>query len=570
MEGGKTYMFDWFEYLVFILMLGISGVIGFYYGFIKTSPETVFNYLFGGKKMTTFPIAMSLISSVISGVTLLGVPTEVYVYGTQYMATAISVVASGFITAYIVIPMFFKLQLNSMYMYFELRFSRSVRTLVSLTNVISMICYMPVVIYAPSLAINQVSGINVHIITSCLCLFCIFYTTTGGLRAVVWSDTLQGGLMFLSMMAVVFTGTWKLGGFGHVFKTAFEGDRIEFFNMDLDPTLRISFWSTTIGSTFLTLSIVSINPSTIQRFISLPDMKQAQRSMFLFVLGIITLNSLSGLIGLIIYAYYKDCDPYENKVIQRSDQLLPLFVVEVVGNFKGLPGIFLAGVVSAGLSTFSTGLNTLAGLLSEDFILPWFKLKQDENGSQILKILVIILGAVSLLFILVIEKLGSILETAISFSGMTPGIILGLFILGAFFPTANTKGASCGALASLSLMAWILIGRQLANARGLMHYPKLPVSTDGCLFNTTADSLAKTGIDDYVFPLYKVSFFYYSLIGCTVVLVVGLVVTYLTGPNRIGDVSPKLLSPLIYGCLPDDVKDISVYLQNIERPTNNQ
>ncbi|XP_024083167.1 sodium-coupled monocarboxylate transporter 1-like [Cimex lectularius] len=556
-EHREVYEFDWIEYTVFVVMLCLSAFIGFYYGFIKGGQDTVSGYLFGGKQMSLFPIAMSLVSSFISGITLLGVPAEVYVYGTQYMVGSTALIGVGIVTAYVSIPIFYKLQLLSLYEYFELRFNTKVRLVVSFLFIFSHLCYIPVVIYTPALAINQISGINVHIITPFLCLICIFYTTVGGLKAVVWSDTLQGGLMIFSIIAVAWTGAWKMGGFGNVFKAAYEGGRLQAFNFDPDPTLRLSFWSASFGIWVFWASNTSFHPASIQRFISLPTMKMAKWSVLYTVLGTLFFLNLSGLIGLVIYAYYKDCDPYTTKVINRPDQILPLFVVEVAGKIRGLPGLFLSGVVCAALSTMSTGLNTMAGTVYEDFIEPYLKVKiTEKKASQIMKLLVVVMGSVCVLLILVIEKLGAILEISVRFSGMTSGTTLGLFLLGAFFPTSNAKGAAWGALVSLVVMTWILVGSNLAMANGLISNPVLPTSIEGCPFNVTdVVPVAQAATDAYVFPLYKVSIFYYSFIGCTVVMVVGLVVSYLTGPNKIGDVNRKLLSPLIYGLLPKEVEN---------------
>ncbi|CAF4920803.1 unnamed protein product, partial [Rotaria sp. Silwood2] len=73
-----------------------------------------------------------------------------------------------------------------------------------------------------------------------------------------------------------------------------------------------------------------------------------------------------GIMGVILYAYYADCDPYTAKYISGIDQIFPYFVMEVLNDKKGLPGIFLACVFSGSLSTISSGLNSLAAVLIED------------------------------------------------------------------------------------------------------------------------------------------------------------------------------------------------------------
>ena len=76
---------------------------------------------------------------------------------------------------------------------------------------------------------NQVSGINLHLIGAIVCIICVFYTLVGGIKAVVYTDAWQIVIMFISVVVVVFIGTWNLGGMSNVFDRAIEGGRIEFF-----------------------------------------------------------------------------------------------------------------------------------------------------------------------------------------------------------------------------------------------------------------------------------------------------------------------------------------------------
>ncbi|KAF0734737.1 sodium-coupled monocarboxylate transporter 1-like [Aphis craccivora] len=143
------------EYAAFVVMLGLSVVIGLYYGCFSKQ-NTVSDYLLGGKHMSVFPITMSLIASHISGITLLGVPSEIYSNGTQYLIVGvvnnIVVIAT---VIYIYLPVFYDLQLTSVYEYLGLRFNSNIRGLSSLIFAINLILYIPVVIYIPALAFNQ-------------------------------------------------------------------------------------------------------------------------------------------------------------------------------------------------------------------------------------------------------------------------------------------------------------------------------------------------------------------------------------------------------------------------------
>lgn len=89
--------------------------------------------------------------------------------------------------------------------------------------------FLPIIIYVPALAMNQVSGIDLHLVGGIVCIICVFYTLVGGIKAVVATDAWQISIMFLSVVVVVILGTFNFGGPAKVIEKAFEGGRIEFF-----------------------------------------------------------------------------------------------------------------------------------------------------------------------------------------------------------------------------------------------------------------------------------------------------------------------------------------------------
>jgi len=119
----------------------------------------------------------NLLFSHISGISLLGIPTEVFHYGTQYAACVFTSILTAIITSYVFLPVFYKLQLTSTFEYLEIRFTRPVRILSSVLFTISLFAYLPIVIYVPAIAFAQVSNLSVHAITPVLSIVCIIYTS---------------------------------------------------------------------------------------------------------------------------------------------------------------------------------------------------------------------------------------------------------------------------------------------------------------------------------------------------------------------------------------------------------
>lgn len=223
-------LFSVLDYSIFVIVLVLSALIGVYYGFIsKKKQNTTAEYLLGGKSMSTFPVSLSLIASNISGIALLGIPSEIYMYGTQY-AMFIACVAAVLLTLwYIYLPVFYDLQMTSIFLYLEKRFDRKVRLTASFFYALSILLYIPIVIYVPALAFNQTTGINIHLITPVACVVCLFYTTFGGLRAVVWTDALQFIIMVGATVVVIYLGLDVTGGISQVWEAADRGGRLILF-----------------------------------------------------------------------------------------------------------------------------------------------------------------------------------------------------------------------------------------------------------------------------------------------------------------------------------------------------
>lgn len=540
--------FGWLDFTVFGLMLGFSALIGVYFGFCDKKQESRVDYLFGGKNMKTLPVAVSLVASHFSGITLMGVPSEVYYHGTMYWLVNVSSVIVAVIINYIYLPVFYNLQLTSSYEYLQLRFNRSVRVMASVLFTISLLLYVPLVIYVPALAFSYVSGLNIHIITPLVCIICIFYTMLGGLKAVVWIDFLQSVVIVISSFIIIIIGVIKAGGPGTVWQKSSEGGRILIFEMDPSPFVRATFWNVIIGNIFSWLNYCAVNQGMIQKFLALPSIAKAKKSLILFTIGIFIIKNISCYTGLIIYASYKDCDPLKAKVIQRQDQLMPYYIMDVAATVPCLPGLFVAGVFSAALSSMASALNSLAGTMYEDFIRPCMKHNVTEKcASYILRLVVVLIGTICVLMVFVVEKLGGILQLAYTTGGVTSGAFLGLFSLGIFFPRANSKGALTGAIVSMLTLGWIAVGAQKSLATGTLKHEPLPTSIEGCSVpNVTIPTTNPVqSPPEEAFVLFRISFMYYTMLGSFILLVVGMIVSLLTKPMDPQDLNPYLFAPFL-------------------------
>lgn len=180
------------------------------------------------RNMSIFPVAVSLMASFMSAISLLGVASENYFYGFQFVVINFSYLIATPIASYLYLPVFFGLQKTSTYEYLELRFGPQIRTLASLTYTLQMVLYNGIVLYAPAIVLEAVTGLDRLISILVVGLVCTFYSTLGGMKAVLFTDLLQSFLMFGAVFSVVIFSAIQVGGLGQIFAIAGESGRLDF------------------------------------------------------------------------------------------------------------------------------------------------------------------------------------------------------------------------------------------------------------------------------------------------------------------------------------------------------
>jgi len=426
------------DYVVFGLTLGISASIGIFFAIKdRKKSDDVEDYMLGGRNLSTIPVALSLSVSFMSAITVLGTPADIYQYGTMYWWFLLALFIVVVITSEIYIPTFYKMGISSTYEYLDERFNKSVRLAVTITYLLQTVFYIGIVIYAPSLALSLVTGLDLWtsvLSTGCVC---IFYTALGGIKAVVWTDAFQACIMLIGFLAVLIKGSMELGGFKRVWEICAENGRIDFVHFEGDPRIRHSFWSVVVGGTFLWLGIYAVSQSQVQRYLCCPSIKSAKRAIYLNWVGLFFIIGLCCMNGLVMYAYFQDCDPLTAGQVTASDQLLPYLSLQLFEDFPGVTGVVISCIFSGSLSTVSSGINAMSCVTVEDIIKPQITLS-NRQLAWLSKISVIVYGALCIAMAYVASVLGEVLQAALSILGMTGGPILGVFSMGLLFSFANS------------------------------------------------------------------------------------------------------------------------------------
>ncbi|XP_032912172.1 sodium-dependent multivitamin transporter [Catharus ustulatus] len=550
------------DYSIFALLLVLSSAIGLFYALTGDRQRTVQEFLLANRDMGCLPVALSLLASFQSAVAILGAPAEIFRFGTEYWFLGCSYFLGLLIPAHIFIPIFYRLRITSAYEYLELRFNKTVRVFGTVTFIFQMVIYMGVVLYAPALALNAVTGFDLWSAVLTMGLVCTLYTTLGGLKAVIWTDVFQTLVMLAGQVAVIVVGAWRVGGMARVWRVAEQEGKISGIDLDPNPLERHTFWSLAVGGIFMMLSLYGVNQAQVQRYLSARSEREAKLSCYaVFPCQQIVL-CLSCLTGLVMFVYDREHPLAPTQRPSSYDQLVLYFVMDVLKDLPGLPGLFVACLFSGALSTISSAFNSLATVTMEDLVRPHLPGLSESRATLLSKLLALGYGLLCLGMAYVSSMLGPVLQAAISIFGMVGGPLLGLFCLGMFFPCANPTGAIVGLLAGLAMAFWIGIGSFVYNsaaAKGTANSTALPpvgnLSTvlATTLLPSTSAPPGPTGLQRF----YSLSYMWYSAHNSTTVILVGVLVSLLTGPTPAAALDPRTISPVVprlLCCLPPKIR----------------
>nr|KAF6325721.1 solute carrier family 5 member 12 [Myotis myotis] len=504
------------DYVVFAALFIISSGIGVFFAIKERKKATSREFLVGGRQMSCGPVALSLTASFMSAVTVLGAPSEVYRFGASFTLFFIAYTFVIIFTSELFLPVFYRSGITSTYEYLQLRFNKGVRYAATVIYIVQTILYTGVVVYAPALALNQVTGFDLWGSVFATGIVCTFYCTLGGLKAVVWTDAFQMVVMIVGFLTVLIQGSAQAGGFYNVLELSTNGSRLHIIDFDVDPLRRHTFWTISVGGTFTWLGIYGVNQSTIQRCISCKTEKHAKLALYFNLVGLWIILVCAVFSGLIMYSYFKDCDPWTSGIISAPDQLMPYFVMEIFATMPGLPGLFVACAFSGTLSTVAASINALATVTFEDFVKSCFPHLSDKLSTWISKGLCILFGVMCTSMAVAASFMGSVVQ-----------------------------GALGGLLTGIALAFWVAIGAFIYPAPASKTWP-LPLSTNQCVPSNATELVppalsSRPAIAD---SWYSISYLYYSAVGCLGCIAAGVIISFLTGHQSGKDIQPMLIRPV--------------------------
>uniref|UniRef100_A0AAR2ISU0 Solute carrier family 5 member 5 n=1 Tax=Pygocentrus nattereri TaxID=42514 RepID=A0AAR2ISU0_PYGNA len=466
--------FGLLDYAVFAAMLAVSVAIGLFQSVHKAAGRSeVEDFFTGGRQMPAVPVGMSLCASFMSAVQVLGVPSEAYLYGLKFLYMCLGQALNSLLTALLFLPIYYRLGITS---------SNQVRYLTLTVGRSQKFGYKRIVF------VYSATGLNMWASLFSTGFICTFYTTLGGMKAVVWTDVFQVVVMLSGFIAIIIHGTLLVGGVSEVLHIATNGSRINFNDFGLDPQKRYSFWSFTVGGTMVWLSMYAANQAQVQRYISCRTEREAQWALFVNQVGLCVIVSSAATCGVVMFALYCHCDPLKSGRISAPDQYMPYMVLDIFRDLPGVPGLFLACAYSGTLSTVSTSINAMAAVTMEDLLKPCLFGSSQRKQILLSKALSFMYGASCVTTAALCSLLDwGVLQGSFTVMGVVNGPLLGAFILGIFIPATNKPGVFVGVAVGFCLALWLAVGSSI--------YPPspqrmgvLPTSADHCLSANTTHS----------------------------------------------------------------------------------
>jgi len=431
------------------------------------------SYLLADQDMNYVVVAISVIAAFFSGISYLGIPAETFHNDLRIIWVLASFLIATPLTATLFLPLFYRMGLVSVNEYLEKRFDRRLRVLASALFIARATIWLAIAVYAPALVISAATGWAVWVSVLICGLSTTLYTSLGGMKAVLWTDTLQFVVLLLGVVVVIAAaGMLTPGGFAGAWQLAEEAGKTRVLDFSLGPMIRVTFWAALLGGVANNLVQMVTDQVAVQRYLTAKSLPEATRALWFKLWVTVPMVSLFYLTGTMLAGYYR-AFPDRLPELTSKDALLPYFVVSTLP--APLPGLLMAAIFAATMSTVSAGINSLTGIVMVDFgrtrlahhdagettaeaagdaaredpALAAAQVRQARLLTTGFGLLVTVLGCFAGL-------LGTLVEAPNRIFGLLGGPLLGVFFLGALSltrrvgGTAALVGMAAGTLACLA------------------------------------------------------------------------------------------------------------------------
>ena len=402
--------------------------------------------------MPWISVGISLIATSVSATTFLGNPADVFKNNMTYIMCQFGGFVSILILWFYFIPKFKNLNLKSAYEILEIKFSQRVRKLASVLYTLHLLLRTGLLLYVPSLVLKEVLGFpdtvmgidSVVLAILISAIFATIYTYFGGIKAVIWTDVLQFIILFGGGLFILFFLANELGGFGEFASRASEHGKTKWFDFSMDPSNARTFLSAGMVYIVFEVAIRGCDQQFIQRYMSCKDVKQANFASLLSVILGLVIGLIFYWIGAGLFVFFEVNQVAALPEGTKANEVFPFFILNILP--IGVKGIMVAAIYSAAMSSLDSALTALSNTTVMD-LLPS---KSKDSSLQDSKKFVLVWGFIGTFAALLCIGDKSILTSALIFTSLFTGPLLGMFVMAFYIPKVHHTAVFYGTLLGMS------------------------------------------------------------------------------------------------------------------------
>ncbi|HLV15697.1 MAG TPA: sodium:solute symporter [Xanthomarina sp.] len=413
--------------LLILSYFGLLILISYFTG-KKSGNDAFFK---GNKQSPWYLVAFGMIGASLSGVTFISVPGWIETSQFSYMQVVLGYVVGYLVIGTILLPLYYKLNLTSIYTYLEERFGNySYKTGASfflISRVVGASFRLFLIANVLQVILFDEIGIAFWQTVIITVLLIWLYTFKSGIKTIVWTDTLQTLFMLIAVGVTIYFVSDELGlTTGNILSFVLDNDMSKTFFFD-DYNSSDYFWKQFISGAFIAIVMTGLDQDMMQKNLTCKTLKDAQKNMFWFTIVLTVVNFVFLCLGLLLTVYAQ-----QNGIDAHKDDLFPILAKNHLG--VGVFVFFLIGLIAAAYSSADSALTALTTSFSIDIL--DIEKKLDEKAQvakrkqiHILFSFILILVIVSFKYIIKDE---SVIAKLFVFAGYTYGPLLGLYAFGLF------------------------------------------------------------------------------------------------------------------------------------------
>lgn len=390
-------------------------------------------FFIGNKESPWIVVAYGMIGASLSGVTFMSVPGWVGDTQFSYMLVVFGYMFGYTVIATILMPLYYKLNLTSIYSYLETRFGfwsyKTGAFYFILSRTIGASFRMFLVVNVLQVFVFDAWGIPFTVTTLIFIILILLYTFKGGIKTIIWTDTVQTTFMLFALVLSIYLIADHMGiSFRNMFNQVVESEYSKLFFSDIND--RRFYLKQILSGMFIAIVMTGLDQEMMQKNLSCRSLRDAQKNMFSFSVVLFFVNFLFLFLGasLFLFADYSGIPMPE-----RSDDLFPTIAINYLGPVAGI--VFVIGLISAAYPSADGALTSLTTSFSIDFLGMNKNTVMADKQKQNMRYLVHIGFAILLLLVIVVFRAindRAVIDKLFTIAGYTYGPLLGLYAFGLF------------------------------------------------------------------------------------------------------------------------------------------